>query len=212
MRTPGRSLAQTLRGMASARSSFGPRAALAAALAAIAYGIPQVLQVIGVLPDPWDRVLIFAPSLLLAPSFVCAMAGAMQFADDSHRATALAAFGLAIMYAVLVSIVYVVQLGVVIPGELDGDPGIMTLSCCAPRMPMTAIDLLGYSLMSVSLWLLATVMPRGGALRSVLLLNGWLVFALLGQLVWPALIWVGAIWLLSFPAAMLLLRRRFDAQ
>lgn len=186
---------------------------MAAALAAVAYGIPQVLQVAGVLPDPWDRVLIFAPSLVLAPSFVCAMAAAMELTDAAHRATARAAFGLSIMYAVLVSIVYVVQLAVVIPRELGGDSSASQLTCCAPRMPMTAIDLLGYSLMSVSLWLLGAALPRGrGALRAMLLLNGWLVFALLGQLMWPGLIWIGAIWLLSFPVAMLLLRRRFDAQ
>jgi len=200
--------------MESSRSSFGSRAALAAALAAIAYDIPQLLQVWGVLPDPWDRVLIFAPSLLLAPSFVCAMAAAMELAGAERRAPARAAFGLAIMYAVMVSMVYIVQLGVVIPRELSGDGPVVPLSCCAPGMPMTAIDLLGYSLMSVSLWLLAAALPRTGhgALRAMLTLNGWLVFALLGQLVWPALIWIGAIWLLSFPAAMLLLRRRFNAQ
>jgi len=200
--------------MESARSSFGSRAALAAALAAIAYDIPQLLQVAGVLRNPWDRVLIFAPSLLLAPAFVCAMAAAMELADSARRATARAAFGLAIMYAVLVSSVYVVQLGVVIPREMSGDGSVAAFTCCGQRMPMTAIDLLGYSLMSVSLWLLAVALPRAGtgALRAVLMLNGWLVLALLGQLLWPALIWIGAIWLVSFPAAMLLLRNRFAAQ
>src|SRR5690349_4924523 len=98
--------------------SFGRKATLAAAVASVAYGVPQVLQVVGVLRDPWDRILIFAPSLLLAPSFVCAMAAAMELAPPSRHATARAAFGLSIMYAVLVSSVYIIQLGVVIPRDM----------------------------------------------------------------------------------------------
>ena len=79
---------------------------------------------------------------------------------------------------------------------------------------MTALDLLGYSLMSVSLWLLALALPRqaSGALRPVLLVNGALVFVIFGQLLWPGLIYPAALWLVSFPAAMWLLRRRFLAQ
>ena len=66
--------------------SFGSKAALAAALASIGYAIPQILQVLGLLPDPWDRVLIFAPSLLLAPSFVCTVAAAAQLAEPGREA------------------------------------------------------------------------------------------------------------------------------
>jgi hypothetical protein len=41
--------------------------------------------------------------------------------------------------------------------------------------------------------------------------NGWLVFALIGQLVEPGLFLVGAARLVTFPAAMILLWRRFSA-
>lgn len=185
-----------------------------AAFASIAYDLPQLLQIAGWLPDPWDRVAIFAPSLLLAPSFVCAMAAAVDLAGQDKRAPARAALALAIMYAVLVSSVYIVQLGVVIPREMSGDASAASLACCAPRMPMTALDLLGYSLMSVSLWLLALALPREGstALRPVLFINGALVFVIFGQLIWPGLILAAAVWLVSFPAAMWLLRGRFLAQ
>ena len=194
--------------------SFGAHAALLAMLASIAYDIPQLLQIAGWLSDPWDRVAIFAPSLLLAPAFACTMAAAVDLAGQDERAQARAASALAIMYAVLVSGVYIVQLGVVIPRELRGDASAAALACCAARMPMTALDLLGYSLMSVSLWLLALALPRqaSGALRPVLLVNGALVFVIFGQLLWPGLIYPAALWLVSFPAAMWLLRRRFLAQ
>jgi hypothetical protein len=192
--------------------SFGMKASLAAAVASIAYGIPQILQVIGALHDPWDRVLIFAPSLLLAPCFVCAMAAAVELASPARRAIARAAFGLSIMYAVLVSSVYIIQLTVVIPRELQGEVAQMAwLKCCSPRMPLTGLDLLGYSLMSVALWLLAAALGKeqGKTLHLTLQVNGWLAFVILGQVQWPSLIWPAAVWLLSFPLAMLLLRRRF---
>jgi hypothetical protein len=190
--------------------SFGMTASLAAAVASIAYDIPQLLQVAGVLRDPWDRILIFAPSLLLAPSFVCAMAAAVELASPARRAIARAAFGLSIMYAVLVSTVYVIQLAVVIPRELHGEAAqVAWLTCCSPQMPLTGLDLLGYSVMSVALWLLAAALgeAHGKLLQRVLRVNGWLVFVILGQLRWPWLIWPAAVWLASFPLAMLLLRR-----
>lgn len=199
--------------MQPALRSFGSKAALAAMLASIGYAIPQVMQILGWLPDPWDRVLIFAPSLLLAPSFVCAMAAAVDLAEPGRRAQARAAFGVAVMYATLVSTVYIVQLTVVIPRELRGEgAAVAMLTCCAQRMPLTGMDLLGYSLMSVALWLLAGALTRaaGRALHWLLLVNGWQVFLIFGQLAWPWLIWPAAIWLVSFPAAMWLLRRRFN--
>ena len=192
--------------------SFGRKATLAAAVASVAYGVPQVLQVVGVLRDPWDRILIFAPSLLLAPSFVCAMAAAMELAPPSRHATARAAFGLSIMYAVLVSGVYIIQLGVVIPRDRHGEAGAVEwLRCCSPGMPLTGLDLLGYTLMSVTLGMLGAALGRecGKHLRLALLVNGWLAFVILGQLRWPWLIWPAAIWLVAFPAAMFLLRQRF---
>ena len=199
--------------MQSGSRSFGSKAALAAFLAGVAYAIPQVLQVLGWLADPWDRISIFAPSLLLAPSFVCAMAAAVDLAEPARRAQARAALGIAVMYATLVSTVYIVQLTVVIPGELNGEGATVSmLTCCAQHKPLTGMDLLGYSLMSVSLWLLAAALTRaaGRALYWVLVANGWLVFALVGQLAWPSLIYVGALWLVTFPAGMWLLRRRFN--
>lgn len=196
-------------------SRFGRAAAAAATITSLGYAIPQVLQVLGLLTDPWDRILIFAPSLLLAPSFVCAMAAAVDLAPGAHRGQARAAFGVSVVYATLVSIVYVIQLGVVIPHDLRGaGADVAAFACCTPGMPLTAVDLLGYSLMSVATWLLAGALasePGNRGLTWMLRVNGWLGFALIGQLVEPRLIIVGAAWLVTFPAAMILLWRRFIA-
>ena len=74
---------------------FGLWAAIAAFAASVAYGIPQILQVAGVLQDPWDRILIFTPSLALAPAFVLTMAALHEMTPLDRRVLSLSALALA---------------------------------------------------------------------------------------------------------------------
>ena len=185
---------------------FGFWAAVAACFFALAYGVPQVLQVAGWLTFPVDEILIFAPSLALAPSFVLANVGLYESTATGRRVFALAALALALHYTVLVSIVYVVQLGVVIPARLaGGNPVSALFGCCGSGMPLTAIDLLGYTLMSVSTLFAAGAIVGNRPLRWALVANGLLAPFLILQLAWPGLIWIGALWLVTFPLAMGLL-------
>jgi hypothetical protein len=190
---------------------LGYWASIGAFVTSVGYGIPQVLQVFGLLPTPLDRILIFAPSLALAPCFVLAMAAAYEAAPSEHRPLRLGALALALLYAAFVSVVYVNQLGVVIPRELAASAaGYGRLACCGFREPMTVIDLLGYTYMSLATLLLAATYR--GVLRWALLLSGLLALPIFLQLFWPALIWVASPWLIAFPWAMLLLARAFHAE
>jgi hypothetical protein len=188
---------------------FGFWAALAALVAAVGYGIPQIMQVMGLLPDPLDRILIFAPSLLLAPAFVLAMAALHQATDPDRRIWSLAGLALAILYAGFVGVVYVTQLGVVIPGEMRGAAAdVALLKCCSTGAFMTAVDLLGYTSMSLATLLAAPAIAGGGVSRWTRLAfaaNGVLAPFLIAQLAWPELIYIGALWLITFPLSMLLL-------
>lgn len=189
---------------------FGFWAALAAFVFGVGYGIPQILQVAGVLRFPHDEIWIFAPSLLLAPSFVLANAALYEATRDERRIFALAALVIGLHYAVLVSSVYVIQLSAVIPAKLAGGSDVSALfSCCGKGQPLTAIDLLGYTLMSVSTLFAAFAVPKDRPLALSLLVNGLLAPFLILQLAWPWLIWVGALWLITFPLAMALLARHF---
>jgi hypothetical protein len=194
---------------------IGAWAAAAAALASIGYGVPQILQVAGILIDPWDRILIFAPSLALAPAFVVAVAAAHQACPPDRRSGSLAALALAILYAADVSPVYIVQLAAVIPRERAGDATTAALAaCCGRQMPATAVDILGYTLMSGSTLMLAPSFPGNGLrrwLRWALTANGLLGPLILAQLAWPWLIYAASPWLLIFPAAMILLARVYAA-
>ena len=184
-------------------SRFGLWAAIAACAASLAYAVPQILQVLGILPGPWDRILIFAPSLILAPAYVLTMAAVCDRATSQRRVYGLAALAIAIMYAVLVSIVYITQLSVVIPHDLRGTgASVAYLACCGQGQFTTGLDLLGYTLMSVSTLLAAPVFRGHRWTQRWLVANGLLAPFLIGQLVWPALILVGALWLVTFPVAM----------
>lgn len=192
---------------------FGIWAATSALIASVAYGIPQLLQVAAVISDPWDRILIFAPSLALAPAFVLTMVAVHVTAPETKQIWSLSALALAIMYAVLVSIVYVTQLGVVIPAELRADGArVAVLACCGAGQFLTSVDLLGYTLMSLSTLFAAPVYAATGQKKTVglwLLANGVLAPFLILQLAVPQLIYIGALWLVTFPGAMLFLALDF---
>jgi hypothetical protein len=197
-------------------SRFGFWAALAAFVFSIGYGIPQLMQVAGLLTFPADEILIFAPSLALAPSFVLAMAGLHATRAEPVRLFSLAGLSLATMYGTLACIVYPVQLAAVIPAKRAGGSAVSELfGCCAMGQPFTAIDLTGYTLMSLATLVAAPALPARSPLRWSFIANGLLAPFLILQTAWPQLIWIGALWLITFPLAMALLaidqRRRADA-
>lgn len=187
---------------------LGYWASIATCIASLGYAIPQILQVIGILPDPIDRILIFAPSLVLAPCFVVTLAAAYESGSAGQRPLRLAALAIGILYAGLASIVYINQLGVVIPREMTGDAaGYSALACCGFRQPTTVLDLLGYTYMSIATALLG--LTYRGAVRRLLLLNGAFAVPIFLQLGWPIFIWAAAPWLIIFPLAMAALARSF---
>jgi hypothetical protein len=75
-----------------------------------------------------------------------------------------------------------------------------------------AVDVYGYSLMSLSTLFAAPVFGGEGLerwIRWALIANGCLVPFLALQMYWPPLIWGGALWAITFPAATWLLAVHF---
>jgi hypothetical protein len=75
-----------------------------------------------------------------------------------------------------------------------------------------AVDMLGYTLMSVSTLFAAAVFEGEGLqtwIRRALLANGALIPFLALQMYVPALIWGGSLWAITFPAATGLLALHF---
>lgn len=189
-------------------------AALVSAGLSLLYVAGQLLEWAGFLgsaggPEststPFGIAVLLTPSLLLAPAFVVMMAALHDMAPPGGKAASLSALAFAIIYATLVSLVYFVQLTLVGPRMAAGDmAGIEVLRFVPYRSFLFAVDLLGYSFMSLATLAGAFATPdlRHGRLAAGLMLaNGLLVPFLALQMFFPVLIWGGALWAITFPAA-----------
>jgi len=191
-------------------------AAIACALLGSTYAMLQLLEWLGLFgsaggPASVSTVtglaLLLTPSLLLGSAFLILLAALHQAAPAGRRAISQAALGFATVYATLISMVYFTQLTLVAPRMAAHDvTGLEPFLFVPYRTFLFAVDLLGYSMMSISTLLAAFALPAGrfaGSARFALLANGLLVPFLALQMLWPALIWGGALWGLTFPAAMI---------
>jgi hypothetical protein len=153
--------------------------------------------------------LLLTPSLLLGPAFLILMAALHQIAPTERRAFSQAALGFATVYATLVSMVYFTQLTLVAPRMIAHDvAGIEPFLFVPYRTFLFAVDLLGYSMMSLATLFSAFALPAGPKAhrtRAAMIANGLILPFLALQMYWPVLIWGGALWGITFPAAMVLL-------
>lgn len=199
-----------------AASSAGFWASTASAAFSIIYVIAQVLEWQGFLgsaggPDSASTALglavLLTPSLLLGGAFVVTMTALHQIASDANKIFSQAALAFAIMYATLTGLVYYVQLTLIAPRiAADDTRGLEVLLFVPYKSFLFAVDLLGYSFMSVATVFAAAAVSGLAASRFVrlfLLLNGCLLPFLLFQMLIPELIYVAALWAVTFPCAMI---------
>jgi len=120
-------------------------AAVVSCSAAFGYSVVQLLQVLGLVHYPLDAILIYGFSLVIAAPFLLAMLALHYIAPDSKKFWSHAALLFAMMYNVFVTIMYVVQLGAVIPYNIT-DP-VLTVT---PHSLFWTLDALGYIAMGVA--------------------------------------------------------------
>jgi hypothetical protein len=179
---------------------------------AAGYGVVQILQLLGVLVFPWDEILIFGFSIGIPLPFVLAMAALHQSMPASRRIWTLCALALAVMYAVLVIIVYPTQLAVVVPAKLAGNAAAVSALAVHSGTFMWVIDGAGYLLMGLATLFAAGAFagdPSRRWLRRLLIANGLLDPVILAVYVLPWLLPVGALWLITAPGSLWLLARYF---
>jgi hypothetical protein len=135
------------------------------------------------------------------------------YAARSARIWSHIAVVFASMYATLISIVYYVQLAFVMPRLARGDAEDIQLLLFEPFDSfLYAVDVYGYSLMSLSTLFAAPVFRVQGIerwIRWALVANGCLIPFLALQMYYPPLIWGGSLWAITFPAATWLLAIHF---
>ncbi len=202
--------------------TLGLWSALLSSLFSITYVVAQLAEWAGLLGSSggphsksttYGLAILLTPSLLLGISFVVLMVSIHYIADSSKRIWSHVAVVFASMYATLVSIVYYIQLAFVMPRIARGETEDIQLLIFEPFDSfLYAVDVFGYSLMSLSTLFAAAVFKLQGIerwIRWALIANGCLIPFLALQMYYPPLIWGGSLWGITFPVATLLLAVHF---
>lgn len=201
-------------GIAPAARAAGRGAAVIATGCSIAYVLAQLAEWAGLLGSaggpgststPLGLVVLLTPSLLLGPAFLVLAVAVHHAAPPDRRVWSHAGIAFATAYAVLICLVYFVQLTLVAPRLAAGRmEGIEVLRFVPFDSFLYAVDLLGYSFQCVATLFLARALAGAGAARRArawLTANGLLLPFLVLQLYWHDLIWIAALWAITFPAA-----------
>jgi len=203
-------------------AALGLWSAVLCTLFSLAYVLAQIGEWLGWLGSaggphsrstPLGLVVLLTPSLLLGMTFVVLMVSVHDCADARARAWSHVAVAFATMYATLIGLVYYVQLAFVLPRLARGDASGIQLLLFEPFDSfLYAVDVFGYSLMSLSMLFAAAVFGNPGLerwIRRALVANGCLLPFLALQMYYPPLIWGGSLWGITFPAASCLLAIHF---
>lgn len=189
----------------------------------IAYILPQLLEWGGLLgsaggPEssstPFGTVLLLAPSFFLAFVFVVLMVSVHHIATPEKAIWSHIAVVFASIYATLVGLVYFTQLTLVVPRLIRNEvDGIEFLLFVPFNSFLYAVDILGYSLMCLSMLFAAPIFKANGLERFVrwsLIANGVLIPFVALQMYLHALIFIAALWAITFPLATGLLALLFE--
>ena len=158
-------------------------------------------------------IVLLVPSLLLAPSFALMMLSVHYYAPQDKKIWSHAGIIFAAVYTVMVSINYYVQLTLVLPHMLQGEVESIRVFLFTPFDSFIySVDVLGYSFMSLSTLFAAFVFSKEGLGRTArlfLIANGLLIPFLVLQIYYHPLIWIAALWAITFPGATITLARIF---
>lgn len=149
--------------------------------------------------------LLLTPSLFLGSAFLVLIVSVHQITPPDRKVWSQSAIAFATAYAALISIVYFVQLTLVAPRIAQGRvAGIESFLFVPFDSFLYAVDILGYSFMSVATFLsaraLTGVVPARVA-RIFLMANGFLLPFLALQMYVPPLIWIASLWAITFPGS-----------
>lgn len=188
--------------------------AVLATVCSIAYVVGQVAEWLGFLgsrggPEnvstPLGLAVLLTPSLLLGSSFLVLVVSIHQLASPERKVWSHAAVAFATTYAVLISVVYFVQLTLVAPRLARGrSEGIEAFLFVPFDSFLYAVDILGYTFMSVATLFAAMVFTGKGldrVVRVFLTANGLLLPFIALQMYFHPLIWVAALWAVTFPGS-----------
>lgn len=205
-----------------AASKVGFWAACCAALLSIVYIVAQLFEWSGMLGSAGGPrsastsvglAILLTPSLLLGSTFLVLMAAVHVISPLRRKVFSQTALAFATAYATLISLVYFVQLTLVAPRLARGDTEDIAVFLFLPYESfLFAVDLLGYSFMSLATLFGAFGLPSCAWSRPAkiaMLANGLLLPFLAFQMFYHDLIWIAALWAITFPTSAVLLAMLF---
>lgn len=188
--------------------------AVFASVFSITYVVGQLAEWLGLLgsqggPEsastPFGLAVLLTPSLLLGSSFLVLVVSIHQLSSPDRKIWSHAAVAFATAYAVLISINYFVQLTWVAPRLAAGRAqGIEPFLFTPFDSFLYSVDILGYSFMSVATLFAARVFTGRGlerVVRVLLTANGLLLPFIALQMYVHWLIWIAALWAVTFPGS-----------
>ena len=194
--------------------TFGFWSAVLTTVFSIMYDVGQIAEWLGLLgsrggPESASTslglVVLLTPSLFLGSSFLVLVVSIHQLSSPDRRIWSHAAVAFATAYAVLISVNYFVQLTLVAPrlagGRVEGIEPFLFLPFDSF---LYSVDILGYSFMSVATLFAAGVFTGRGLERVVrvfLIANGLLLPFIALQIYFHWMIWIAALWAVTFPGA-----------
>lgn len=207
--------------------TLGLWSAVLATVFSVAYDVGQVTEWLGWLgsqggPEssstPLGIVVLLTPSLFLGSAFLVLVVSVHEASSPDRKIWSHVAVVFATAYAVLISINYFVQLTWVGPRLAAGRVhGVEPFLFVPFDSFLYSVDILGYSFMSVSTLFAAMVFDGKGLERVVrwfLIANGVLLPFIALQMYVHWLIWIAALWAVTFPGStwsLALLFRRAGA-
>ncbi|MEO7966527.1 MAG: hypothetical protein ABIT38_21725 [Gemmatimonadaceae bacterium] len=194
--------------------ALGFWSAVLATVFSIAYDFGQIAEWLGWLgsqggPEssstPFGFVVLLTPSLFLGSSFLVLVVCLHDLATPDRRIWSRTAIAFATAYAVLISLNYYVLLTFVTPRLATGRVvGIEPFLFTPFDSFLYSVDILGYSFMSVATLLAARVFTGDGLERRARLFltaNGLLLPFLALQIYFHWMIWIAALWAVTFPGS-----------
>ncbi|MDQ8164468.1 MAG: hypothetical protein P3A28_01750 [Gemmatimonadota bacterium] len=194
--------------------ALGFWSAALATVFALTYDVGQIAEWLGWLgsnggPEssstPLGFVVLLTPSLLLGSAFLILVVCVNQLATPDRKIWTQTAVAFATAYAVLVSLNYYVLLTLVAPRLATGRvAGIEPFLFTPFDSFLYSVDILGYTFMSVATLLAARIFTGDGLERRArffLTANGLLIPFLAFQIYFHRLIWIAALWAVTFPVS-----------
>ena len=191
---------------------IGYWSAWSATIFACGYSVAQILSTAGIIPHPQDLFWLFLPSLFLAPAFLLMMVCLHYMVSADKKIWTAIGIAFATVYAVCICIVYFSQLTVVIPSLLSAAIDETHVLAFVRRSFLMAVDCLGYFFMSLSMLFAAFAFRHdesGKWLYRSFLWTGLLLPVLILAFFFPFYYYLGALWIILFPLAMINAARIF---